>query len=229
MRAAVADDRADPNQRRPVALRDCIFDRGGQRREIVRILDDLRMPFVSVESFAHVLVKAEVGGPVDGHVVVVVDIDDVAQPEMAGDRRRLARDTFHQVAIAANAEDAMIEQPRIVALEACFEMPRRHRHPNPVAEALAERAGGGLDAVGHAVLGMSGRFASELAKLLDVVERKVVAGEIEQAVEEHRAVAGRQHETIAAEPLRISRVVAHEPREEQIADRRHRHRHSAMA
>src|SRR5208282_4449741 len=64
-RAAVADGRADPNQRRPAALRDSIFDRRGQRREIVRILDDLRMPFVSVESFAHVLVKAELRVPVD--------------------------------------------------------------------------------------------------------------------------------------------------------------------
>jgi hypothetical protein len=44
---------------------------------------------------------------------------------------------------------------------------------------------------GPVVLGMPGRATAELAELLDVVEREVVAGEIEQAVEEHRAVAGR--------------------------------------
>src|SRR5208282_3732873 len=210
MRAAVADDRADPNQRRPAGLRDSIFDRLRQRREVVRILDDLRMPFVSVESPAHVLVKGEFRVPVDSHVIVVVEINDVAQPEMPRDRRCLARYAFHQVAVAANAEDAMIEQPRFVAVEVRLEMLRGHRHADAVAEALTERAGGGLDAGDAPVLGMPRRFAAELAKLLDVVERNVIAGEIEQAVDQHRAVAGGQDETIAPEPFWIFGVVAHE-------------------
>src|SRR5271156_314056 len=104
------------------------------------------MPFLSVETFDHVLVEAELGVPVDSHVVVVVEIDDVAEPEMTRDRRSLARHTFHQVAVAADAENAMIEQARLVAIEMRLEMLRRHRHPDAIAEALAERAGGGLDA-----------------------------------------------------------------------------------
>ena len=100
---------------------------------------------------------------------------------MPGDRGRLARDAFHQVAVAADAEDAMIEQARLVALEARPQMLRRHRHPDAVAEALAERPGGGLDAGRDAVLGMAGGLAAELAELLDLVERQVVAGQIEHA------------------------------------------------
>ena len=43
--------------------------------------------------------------------------------------------------------------------------------PTRVGEALAERAGGGLDARRVAVLGMAGRLGAELAEALDLVER----------------------------------------------------------
>src|SRR5208282_4248179 len=100
---------------------------------------------------------------------------------------------------------------------------------NGVADALAERARGRLDAGDAPVLGMPGGSAAKLSELLDVVQRDVVAGEIEQAVEQHRAMAGRQHETVAPEPFWIFWIVAHEPRVEQVGDRRHAHRQSAMA
>ena len=148
---------------------------------------------------------------------------------MSRDRRRLARDALHQVAVAADAEDPMIEQPRFVAIEVRFEVLRRYRHADAVTEALAERAGGGLDAGDAPILGMPGRSAAELAKMLDVVERDLVAGEIKQAVQQHRAVACREHEAVAPEPFRILRIVAHEPRVEQVADGSHAHRQSAMA
>ena len=76
---------------------------------------------------------------------------------------------------------------------------------------------------------MAGRLAAELAKLLDVVERQVIAGKIERSVQQHRAVPGRQHETVAAKPFRILRVMAHEARKQQVSDRRHTHRHSGVA
>src|SRR5579862_3275386 len=135
------------------------------------------MPPVSVESSHHVFVEAEVG--------------------MAGDRRRLARHTFHQVAVAADAEDAMVEQARLVAIEMRLEMLCRDRHADHVADALAERPGGGLDARNAPMLGMPRGSAAELPKLLEVVERNLVAGEVEDAVQQHRTVPGREHESIA--------------------------------
>ncbi len=56
--------------------------------------------------------------PVDRDVVVVVEIDDVTEPEVSGDRCRLARNPFHQVAIADDGEYTTIEQGFIGALEA---------------------------------------------------------------------------------------------------------------
>ena len=43
--------------------------------------------------------------------------------------------------------------------------------PTLVGDALAERAGGRLDAGGPAILRMAGALAVELAELLDVLER----------------------------------------------------------
>jgi hypothetical protein len=70
-----------------------------------------------------------------------------------------------------------------------------------IGDALAERAGGRLDAGGEVVFGVAGGLGAELAELLDLVDRHVlVAEEIERGIEQHRAVAGRQDEAVAIRP-----------------------------
>src|SRR5581483_4364753 len=81
------------------------------------------------------------------------------------------------------------------------------RHADAVGEALPERTGGGLDAGGEMRLRMSRRARAPLAKLLQLVERQVVAGEVQERVEQHRAVARREDEAIAIGPVRIARTV----------------------
>jgi hypothetical protein len=54
---------------------------------------------------------------------------------------------------------------------------------------------------------MAGRLTAPLAEALDLVERKIVAGQKQQAVQEHGTVSGRKDETVAIEPLRVARVV----------------------
>ena len=75
--------------------------------------------------------------------------------------------------------------------------------PTRVAEALAERAGRRLDARRVEVLRVARRVRAELAELLDLVEAEVVAGEVQARVEQHRGVAGREHEAVAVRPLRV--------------------------
>ena len=89
----------------------------------------------------------------------------------------------------------MISKPGAVVARG--EMRFRDRHADAVAEALAERPGRHLDARREAALGMPRRDAAPLAELLDLLERKVVAGQMKQAVQQHRAVPGRQHKAIA--------------------------------
>ena len=88
---------------------------------------------------------------------------------MAGDRRRLGGDALHQVAVGADREDVVVAGLGAVTLA---EELLGHRHPDRVAEALAERAGRRLDARRLDVLGVARRVRAELAELLDLVERR---------------------------------------------------------
>ena len=104
------------------------------------------------------------------------------------------------------------------------------RHADRVAEPLAERPGRGLDAARMAALGMAGGAAAELPEALDLVDRHVgIAGQMQQAVEQHRAVPVRQHEAVAVGPVRRLRVEAQILREQHRGDVGHAHRHAGMA
>src|SRR4029077_5520012 len=90
--------------------------------------------------------------------------------QMSGQRRRLAGDAFHQIAIAADRVNIEIENGRIRPVVPRAQPARCDRHADAVAATLAERTGGGLDAGGASIFRMSRRDAVELAKILDVVE-----------------------------------------------------------
>ena len=63
------------------------------------------------------------------------------------------------------------------------------RHPDAVSESLAERTRGGLNSLGQPVFGMARCLASPLPELLQFIQRHVVAGQMEQAVKQHAAMA----------------------------------------
>ena len=122
---------------------------------------------------------------------------------MPGERDRLLADALHQAAVAGEAIGEMIDE--IVAI-AAIEQPLGERHADGVAETLAERPGGRLDAGGVAIFGVARRARAELAEGLELLDIHVgIAGQIEQRIEQHRAVAGREHEAVAVGPLRMAR------------------------
>ena len=55
------------------------------------------------------------GRAVDRDPVVVVEVDELAEPELAGDRRGLVRDALHQVAVGADRVDAVVDDRRRAA------------------------------------------------------------------------------------------------------------------
>ena len=61
----------------------------------------------------------------------------------------------------------------------------RDGHPHARGKALTERPGRRFNSLDKEILRMSGRPASELPELLQVFERQVVAGQMQQAVEQH--------------------------------------------
>ena len=67
---------------------------------------------------------------------------------------------------------------------------------------------------------MSRRLGAPLPELFDVIDRhRVVAGEMQQCVQQHAAVTGRKHKAISVEPLGVLRVVVQELVPERIPHR----------
>ena len=85
-----------------------------------------------------------------------------------------------------------------------------------VGQALSERARAHLDPWRNAVLGMTGRDAAPLPELLDLLQGQIVARQVQQAIQQHRTMPGREHEPIAIEPLRMGRVVTQMPGPEHV-------------
>ena len=100
--------------------------------------------------------------------------------------------------------------------------------PTALRDALTERPGRDLDTLGVAVLGVARRARAPLAELAEVVELEPEPGEVQHRVEQHRRVAGRQHEAVAVGPVGIGRVVLHHARPQHVGERRERHRRARV-
>jgi hypothetical protein len=107
----------------------------------------------------------------DRDLVVVVEHDQVAQLLRARERRSLAGHAFFHVAVGSDHVDVVVERaltPRRIRIEQTALVARRHRHPDRRGEPLAQRAGGDLNALGVAELGVARRLALPGAQRLDV-------------------------------------------------------------
>jgi len=176
------------------------------RRGVVTV-DALYVPAVGLEARGNVLRERQARGPVDRDAVVVVEHDELAEPEVTRERGGFGRNAFHQVAVTRERPGAVVDQ---LAAEARGEQPLCQRHPDRIAEALPERPGRRLDARSLAVFGVARRARAERAERAQILQREVVAREVKKGVEQHRAVPGRQHEAIPIGPVRHLGVVLQE-------------------
>ena len=90
-----------------------------------------------------------------------------------GEGGRLVADALLHVTVGREHVDVVVEQALAAGglrVEQAALAAGRHRHADRVADALAERAGGGLDAGGVAVLRVARRQRAPGAQLLEVVE-----------------------------------------------------------
>ena len=146
------------------------------------------IPARRLEALDLVGVVRQRGRAIDGDGVVVEQHDQVLQAQVTGQRNGFLADAFHEAAVACDHIGLVVD--KIIA-KARIEMALGHRHADRIGKALAQRAGGRLDARRVAVFGVARRFRSQLAEVLDLVERDFrIAGQIEQGIEQHRAMAG---------------------------------------
>ena len=226
---AEADDGLDRDERR--AIRHGLRLANGflNRVEIVAVRDGGRVPAVSLETLGHVFGESERSVAFDGDVVIVVEIDEFAEFEMTGERGGFTGDAFHQVAVGDDAVDVMVEHGEAFAVKPGREMRAAHRHADAVGEPLAERPRCDLDAGREHVLRVAGSLRLPLAEALQFFEREVIARQVEERVDEHRAVPGGEQEAVAVRLLGVARGVAHDARPEDIGHRRGSERQTGEA
>jgi len=223
VRRAVGDVRAQRDQRRPRRLGLGRRQGGVDGLAVVAVVHALHVPAVGLETHEPVLGERQVGGAVDADVVVVVEDDQLAQGEVPGERGGLGGDALHQVAVAGDHVGVVVDDLMLGVVELGRQVRLGDRHADGVPEPLAQGPGRRLDTGRHAALGMSGRPAAPLAERAEVVEREVVAGQMQHGVEQHAGVPGGEHEAVAVGPSGVSRVVAQMPGEEDVRRRRQPH------
>ena len=222
---AEADDRAAGDHRGPVRHRAGGDDRLADRVRVVAV-DLEHVPAGGAEAPDLVVGDREAGRAVDRDRVVVPEGDEPAELEVAGERDRLLADALHQAAVAQEDVGVMVDE---VVPEPGVHDALAERHADRLGHALAQRARRQLDAVGVAVLGMARGPAPDLAEAPQLLERHVlVAGQVEQAVEQHRAVAVREDEAVAVDPVRVGGVEPQEVLEQDGGDVGHAHGRAGM-
>ncbi len=141
---------------------------------------------------------------VDGDRIVVPEDDQAVELHVARERDRFLADAFHQAAIANNHIRLVVNE---VVAEARIQMALCHRHADGGGDALAKRACGRLNAFGDEVFRVARRIGAQLTEIADVVPAdRFVPSEVQQRIDQHRAVARRQNEPVSVRPVRLGRV-----------------------
>ncbi len=136
-------------------------------------------------------------------------------------------DALHEIAVRGDHIGAVIDE--IVAVFG-VQHALGHGHADRGGDALSERAGGGLDARRHEVFRVARRLGIELAEILQLIDRHPLhAGQVQQRVEQHGAVAGRENEAVAIGPGRLGGVVFQKLREQHRRHVGRAHRQARMA
>ncbi len=201
-------------------------DRGGDRLLILTV-DEFGLPAGGLEPFYLVDRVGDRGWTVDRNAVVVIQHDQLVELPVPGERDRFLRHAFHQVAVGRQHVGVMVDNfPAVLGGEhsLCEREADRRR------DALAERAGRGFDALGVEIFRMARRQRPQLAEVLELVERHVgIAGQVQQRIQQHRTVPGRQDESVAVRPFRVGGVEFQELREQHGGDVGRTHRQAGMA
>ena len=198
-------------------------------RDGVRIMavDRLHVPARGREARHLVVGHGQVRAAVDGNTVVVPQHDELAQLQVPGHGNGFVADAFHQAAVTGDDICMVIDQG---VAEARVMQPFRQRHADGGGDTLPERPGRRLDPRRVAVFGMARGLGAQLAEVLQFAHGHArIAGQMQQAIEQHRPVARRQHEAVTIRPFWVRRIELQEPGEQHRRRIGHAHGHARMA
>ena len=139
------------------------------------------------------------------------------------------RYAFHQAAVAHKDVGVVIDDVQTVFIKFGGKDFFCQCHAHCVGNALSQRAGRGFHAVGVAVFGVAGGFAVQLAEVFQVFNAQVVAGQVQQAVQQHGRVAVGEDEAVAVVKFGVGGIVMQEFRPQYFCHFRHAHRRAGVA
>src|SRR4029077_11157171 len=142
---------------------------------------------------------------------------------MTGERGSFRSNAFHHATVTANGVDVVVKNLKtwfVVSVGAPF---LGDSHANAGRDTLSERAGGSFHSRHPMIFRVAGRFAVELAKPANIVQRdrwlseifivgvhRLHAGEMKDRPEQHGGMTVRQHKPVAVGPDRVLRIETHD-------------------
>ncbi len=222
------------------------YNNGGARRTTLRLQFGLgdgvidsdhivavnatdHIPAVTFKAFTGIVRKPGFDLAVDGDAVIIIQNDEFGQLQRAGQRTYLVGDAFHETAIANESIGVMVDNFMFGFVKFGSQQLFCQRKTHGIGQPLPQRAGGCFYACGDAHLGMSRCFGMQLAELTQLVQRQVIAGQVQQGVKQHGTMPVGQDKAIPIRPGRICRIVAQMTRPQGFGDLGHSHWGARMA
>ena len=190
------------------------------------------LPAVGLIAGGDVLGEGDGGVVLDGDTVIVPEDDEVAQLLGTCQGAGLGGDALLDVAVGGDDVDEVVEGGVAVArvrVEECLLAAGCHRHAHGGRQALAERTGGDLHAVGVTDLRVAGGQGAPLAQLLDVLKLQAETAQVQLDVLGERRVTTGEDEAVATDPGRVLRVVAQYALVERVRQGSQAHRGARVA
>ena len=203
--------------RRKAPAQGCVATVGGpilghrkrpiQRPNVMAVDACNDVPTVGLEALDGIVAPPILDLAIDRNAVVIPQRDQFAELPNSGERTSFVRNAFHQATVAHKNIGIVVNhrKTRTVVLER--QPGFGQGHANRVRQTLSERTSRGLNARRNAKLRMARSFRMHLAKLAQFADWQVIARQMQQRVQQHRAVAIGQHEPVAIGPMRITGVV----------------------
>src|SRR5471030_1836679 len=205
------------------------FDRSLDLFRVVTVDVADHLPVVGFETFRRVIGEPAFDFAVDGDAVVIVESNQFTQAQRTGQGTDFVGNTFHHAAITQEHVGVVINDVVARTVEL-----RRHDFfcqgkTYAVGQALAQWTGGGFNARGVAEFRVARGTAVQLAEVFQVIDRQVVAGQVQQRVNQHRTMTVGHHEAVTVSERWIARVVLQVVTPKYFGDIRHTHRGTGMA
>ena len=157
--ASLTNDGLTTDQRRTVSLRLSRAQRRLHRRRIVTVYRWYDMPAVGFKSTRCIVRKPTLHLAINRDAIVIVDRDQFAQTQRAGQRAGFVGYPLHQTAVSQKHPGVVVYNRMSLAIELCCQSSLSDGHPDCVCQPLPERPGSRFHTRRITIFGMSGCFA----------------------------------------------------------------------